>query len=462
MGDRIVIIGANAAGMSAASQAKRVNPDLEVIVLEKSPYISYGECGMPYYIGGVIDDGKKLFVLSVEAAREKRGIDVRINNEVTDIDVKNKEVTVIDRETDRGEYRQPYDRLVIATGAKSIRLNISGSELENIFHLKFFEDAQRIVNFLDREKPKKAVVIGAGYIGLEMTENLRHRGIEVTVVEMLPTVMGATEPDVHQVMLEELERNGVRVMLETRVEAYGGKDGKVNKVITDKGEIETDFVLESVGIVPETSLAEKAGIRLGEKRGIVVDDYMRTNVEDVFSAGDCAEIKHIVSGKYVYIPLALNANRGGRYAGNNAAVGGGSFEDTPLKGYMKFSGTLGSAIAKIFDVEVGKAGLSSVDAKRLGYDFVATTIKSKTKAGYWPEHPDITVTLVADRKTRKLLGAQLAGGSGTALRIDTVAAALFNHMTVDEIKDMDLAYAPPFSPSWDPFLIAAGVMAKKL
>ncbi len=462
MGERIVIIGANAAGMSAASQAKRVNSDLEVIVLEKSPYISYGECGMPYYIGGVIDNARKLFVLSVEAAREKRGIDVRINNEVTSIDIEKKELTVVDRQTDKGEYKQPYDRLVIATGAKSIYLNISGSDLNNIFHLKFFDDAKRIVDFLDREKPGKAVVIGAGYIGLEMTENLRHRGIDVTIVEMLPTVMGATEPDVHQVILEELERNGVKVMLETRVEAYGGEGGKVKRVITDKGEIEADFVLESVGIIPETSLARKAGIKLGDKGGIVVDDYMRTNIRDVFSAGDCAEVRHVVSGRYVYIPLALNANRGGRYAGNNAAVEGSDSGNEPLRGYMKFPGTLGSAVAKIFDVEVGKVGLSSVDARRLGYDFVTTTVKSKTKAGYWPEHPDITLTFIADRKTRKLLGAQLAGGSGAALRIDTVATALFNRMTVDEIKEMDLAYAPPFSPSWDPILIAAGVMAKKL
>ena len=462
MGDKIVVIGANAAGMSAASQARRVNPDLQVIVLEKSPYISYGECGMPYYIGGVIDSGKKLFVLSVEAAREKRGIDVRINNEVTKIDVDKKELTVIDRNSGGGEYRQPYDRLVIATGARSVRLGLPGSELDNIFHLKFFQDAERIIDFLDTAKPKRAVVIGAGYIGLEMTENLRHRGIDVTVVEMLPTVMGATEPDVHEVILEELNRNGVRVMLETRVEGYRGNNGKVSTVITDKGEIEADFVLESVGIVPETTLAEEAGIKLGEKRGIVVDDYMRTNIQDVFSAGDCAEIKHIVSGRYVYIPLALNANRGGRYAGNNAAIGGSTFESNVPKGYMKFPGTLGSAIAKIFEVEVGKVGLSSIDAKKIGYDFVTSTVKSKTKAGYWPEHPDITVTLVADRKTRRLLGAQLAGGSGTALRIDTVAAALFNHMTVDEVKEMDLAYAPPFSPSWDPILIAAGVIAKKL
>ncbi len=466
MGNRVVVIGANAAGMSAASQAKRVNPELEVVVLEKSPYISYGECGMPYYIGGIIDNAKKLFVLSVEAAREKRGIDVRINNEVTGIDVNKKELTVVDRETGRGEYKQPYDRLVIATGARSVRLKLPGSELENIFHLKFFDDAQRIVNFIDSEKPKRVVVIGAGYIGLEMTENLRHRGIEVSVVEMLPTVMGATEPDVHEVILSELKRNGVEVMLETRVEGYRGSDGRVRYVVTDRGEIEADFVLESVGIVPETTLAGEAGVRLGSKRGIVVDEYMRTNISDVFSAGDCAEIRHVVSGEYVYIPLALNANRGGRYAGNNAAVGlsrgGDKFGDAPLEGYMKFPGTLGSAVAKIFDVEVGKVGLSSVDAGRLGYDFVSATIKSKTKAGYWPKHPDITLTLIADRKTRKLLGAQLAGGSGAALRIDTLAVTLFNGMTVDEIKEMDLAYAPPFAPSWDPVLIAAGVVAKKL
>ncbi|RKX85920.1 MAG: hypothetical protein DRP57_02690 [Spirochaetes bacterium] len=462
MGETVVVIGGNAAGMSAASQAKRKNKDLNVVVLEKSPFISYGECGLPYYIGGVIKESRKLFVLSLEDARNKRGIDVRINHEVVKIDTKKKMLEVLNREKGgNGEgYSLIYDRLVIATGAKSVRLKLPGSELENIFHLKFFEDAEKIKEFISLQKPRKAVIVGAGYIGLEMTENLKELGIDVTVVEMLPTVMGDTENDIHSVILEELEKRGVKVLLETSVKGFSGKGGKVTKVLTDKGDLDADFVIESVGIVPETSLAESAGIETGSRRGIAIDKYMRTNVENIFAAGDCAEIRHIVSGQPVFIPLALNANRGGRYAGGNAALS--SEEAADEKNLTAFPGTLGSAVAKIFSVEVGKVGLSLKAAAASGFDAVTATVRARTKAGYWPDHPPVTITLIAERKTRKLLGAQLAGGGGSALRIDTIAVSIAAGMTVDTVGELDLAYAPPFAPSWDPVLIAANVLAKKL
>ncbi len=457
MAGRIVVIGANAAGMSAASQARRTDKDAEIIVLEKSPFISYGECGMPYYIGGVIEKGSRLFVLSVEDAKNKRNIDVRINNEVKRIDTSGKKLLVA--EEGGKEYELSWDRLIVATGARNIRLKLPGSELSNIFRLKYFEDAERIKAFIERENPGKVAIVGAGYIGLEMAENLRHRGLEVTIIEMLPTVMGRTEKDIHDVIYEELTRNRVKVLLETTVKGYQGENGKVRKVLTDREEIEADFVLESVGIEPETSLAAEAGIMLGEKHGILVDDYMRTNVTDIFAAGDCVEVKSIVTGKPVYIPLALNANRGGKLAGGNAAK---SLLGKNESEWSRFPGTLGSAVAKIFNVEVGKTGISSFDAERFRYDTVTATIRSRTKAGYWPEHPPVTVTMIGDRKTRRLLGTQIAGGDGAALRIDSAAVALYNHMTVDEVARMDLAYAPPFSPSWDPILIAAAALAKAM
>ena len=293
-----------------------------------------------------------------------------------------------------------------------------------------------------------------------MTENLKELGIDVTVVEMLPTVMGDTEPDIHGVIFNELTSCGVKVLVNTSVKGFIGNNGKVSGVITDKGNLDADFVIESVGIVPETSLSKEAGIETGSRRGIVIDRYMRTNVENIFAAGDCAEITHIVSGKPVFIPLALNANRGGRYAGGNAALG--SDEAADEKNLTAFPGTLGSAVAKIFSIEVGKVGLSLKAAAAAGFDAETATVKARTKAGYWPEHPPITVTLIADKKTRKLLGAQLAGGEGSALRIDTIAVAITAGMTVDTIGELDLAYAPPFAPSWDPVLIAANVLAKKL
>lgn len=459
MGETVAVIGGNAAGMSAASQAKRKNKDLNVVVLEKSPFISYGECGLPYYIGGVIKESRKLFVLSPEDARNKRGIDVRLKNEVVRIDTQKNELEVLNGETGE-KYGLAYDRLIIATGAKSVRLKLPGSELDNIFHLKFFEDAEKIKKFISEEKPKKAVIVGAGYIGLEMTENLRELGIDVSVVEMLPTVMGDTEPDIHNVILEELKSRGVKVLLKTSVKGFSGSNGRVSGVLTDKGNLDTDFVIESVGIIPETSLAKSAGIETGSSRGIVIDKYMRTNVENIFAAGDCAEIRHIVSGKPVFIPLALNANRGGRYAGGNAALN--EKEAADEKKLTAFPGTLGSAVAKIFSIEVGKVGLSLKAATAAGFDAEAATVKARTKAGYWPDHPAITVTLIADKKSKKLLGAQLAGGEGSALRIDTIAVAITAGMTVNTVGEMDLAYAPPFAPSWDPVLIAANVLAKKL
>ena len=459
MDETIVIIGGNAAGMSAASQAKRRNKNLNVVVLEKSPFISYGECGLPYYIGGVIKESRKLFVLSPEDARNKRGIDVRVNNKVIRMDTKGKELYVKDLENNE-DYTLIYDRLVVATGAKSVRLKLPGSDAENIFHLKFFEDAEKIKSFIALEKPKRAVVIGAGYIGMEMTENLKELGIDVTVIEMLPTVMGDTEEDIHAVILDALKRNGINILLETVVKGFSDENGKVRKVLTNKGNIEADFVIESVGIVPEVKLAQDSGIKTGEKGGIVIDRYMRTNVQDVFAAGDCTETIHMVSGKPVFIPLALNANRGGRYAGANAAVDSENAENE--KNLKVFPGTLGSAAVKIFDVEAGKTGLSSKAASSAGFDPVTETVRTKTKAGYWPVHPPVTVTMTADRKTRRLLGVQIAGGEGAALRIDTAAAALTAGITVDVVGEMDLAYAPPFSPSWDPILVAAGVIAKKM
>jgi len=459
VGETVVIIGGNAAGMSAASQAKRRNKNLDVVVLEKSPFISYGECGLPYYIGGVIKESRKLFVLSPEDARNKRGIDVRVNNEVIRMDTKAKKLYVKNPENNE-DYTLIYDRLVIATGAKSVRLKLPGSDAENIFHLKYFEDAEKIKSFIASEKPEKAVVIGAGYIGMEMTENLKELGIDVTVIEMLPAVMGDTEEEINTVILDELKRNGVNILLETAVKGFSVKNDRVRKVLTDKGNIDTDFVIESVGIVPEVKLAQDSGIKTGEKGGIVIDRYMRTNVRDVFAAGDCTEVIHIVSGKPVFVPLALNANRGGRYAGANAAMDSENAKNE--KNLKVFPGTLGSAAVKIFDLEAGKTGLSSKAAASAGFDPVTETVRTKTKAGYWPVHPPVTVTMTADRKTRRLLGVQIAGGEGAALRIDTAAAVLTAGITVDAVSEMDLAYAPPFSPSWDPILIAAGVIAKKM
>lgn len=451
--ERLIVIGGIAAGMSAASKARRTNPELEVVVFERSPYISYGECGLPYYIGEIIKDKNSLFILSTEDAREKRGLDVRTLHEVLRINPEQKEVAVLDIENKR-EFSLGYDRLVIATGARSVRLNLPGRELDNIFNLRFFDDAENLKNYLDREKPKRGVIIGAGFIGIELAENLRERGIEVTVIEMLPTVLGSTEEELHQLIVSELAAKKVQVLLNTAVKGFRG-DTVVRAALTQESEVETDFVIESVGIKAETELARAAGIKIGRSGGIEVDNHMRTSCPDVYAAGDCVEVKHIVSGKQVFVPLALNANRGGRFAGTNVAF-------APEREPLSFPGTLATSAVKVFDLEVGKTGLSSTEARVAGFEPVTATIKSKTKAGYWPEHPTITVTLIGDKKSSRLLGCQLAGGDGAVLRINTAATALHAGLTPEQIKDMDLAYAPPFGPSWDPILVAADILAKKL
>jgi len=452
MAERLIVIGGIAAGMSAASQAKRRNPNLEVVVFERDPYISYGACGMPYYLGKLIDDYNTLIVLPLEKAREKRGLDVRVNHEVTGIDVNNNKVFVHNKETGE-DFTMEYSRLVITTGARATKIPVEGADLNNIFYLHTLPEGIEIRKFVDQNNPKKVVVIGAGFIGLEVAENFKERGIEVTVVELLPNVLGTMDKDMGDLVVEEMKSNGVDVLLNTKVQGFKGENGKVKSVITDKGEIEADFVIVGIGVKPNTEFLKDTGILLSDNGAIIVDDYMRTNYSEIFAAGDNSVIKHIVTGKYSYIPLALNANRGGRYAGANA-----SFD----KNVEKFPGTLGTAIAKVFNIEVARTGLSSLEAENNNFEFVTKTITDHSKAGYFPTKGKITIKLIADKSTKRLIGAILVGATGSALRIDALATAISNKMTIKDIGELDLAYAPPFAPVWDPVLVAANVTAKSL
>ncbi len=451
MGERLIVIGGVAAGMSAASQAKRRNKDLEVVVFERDPHISYGACGIPYYLGDVIKDPNSLLVLPLEKARKERGIDVRINHEVVELDAKNKKVKVLNKEENK-EFEMEFDRLVYTTGASPIRLNVPGGELENIFYLRTLKDGLRIKQFLVEEKPRKAVLVGAGFIGLEVAENLKRIGLDVTVIELLPHALGTMDPDISKIATDEMEKNGVKFLFETKVEGFEGEDGKVKRVITNNGTVEADFVLVGIGVKPNVELAKEAGIELGETGAIKTNDYLRTNFHYIFAAGDCAEYKHRITGKPAFVPLALNANRSGRYAGANAAF------DRDVE---KFPGTLGSAVAKLFGVEIARTGLSTVEAERAGIDFESVVITDHTQAGYYPTKEKITVKLLAEKPSGRLIGAMLAGGKGTGLRIDVLATALHNNMTIKELSEIDLAYAPPFAPTWDPILIAANVGKKK-
>jgi len=448
-GRRLVVIGGVAGGMSAAARAKRVNPDLEVIVLERDPHVSYGACGIPYFLAGLVPDSERLIVYTPEYFRRERGIDVRTNTEA--VEIRPAERTVLARDRISGATEKiPYDRLVIATGAMPVRPDLPGVHLENIFALRSLNDGLRIHRAL-AEHPRRAVILGAGYIGLEMAEALRMRGLTVTVLEALDHVLGPTEPEISRIVEQELAAHDVRLLLSTRAAGFeGDARGRVREVITESGErIAADLVLIGIGIRPNVRLAEEAGIALGPTGAIAVDERQQTSLMGVFAAGDCCQTTHLVTGRPTWIPLGPAANKQGRVAGENAAGGRATF-----------AGVVGTAVVKAFDLEVARTGLSLQDALAAGFKAKKVSITASSRAGYYPGAHPITLTLIFDDATQRVLGAQMVGREGVAKRIDVFATALHARMTLEEMGHLDLSYAPPFAPVWDPILVAVNAARK--
>ncbi|BBB32766.1 NADH oxidase [Thermotomaculum hydrothermale] len=445
MGNRYVVIGGIAAGMSAASRIKKVDKGAEVIVLEKGEFISYGACSMPYYIANPDGDYKDLIVLTVDDARDKRGIDVRTNHLVLGISPNEKRVFY--KELISGKEKSiNYDRLVIATGASPVKPPIPGIDNENVFSLRTLNDGVAIKKFIEEKKPKKAVIIGAGYIGLEMAESFKESGLDVTIVEMLEKPMPNYNGEIINSILKTLEGNGVKAYFNTTVERIDN-----DRVITTSGEFEADIVLLATGVKPNSKLAKDAGIELGVNGAIAVDSKMETSISGIFAAGDCAESIHRITNRKTYVPLGTVANKQGRVAGLNAA-----------RELARFPGVIKSAEFKLFDKEVASCGLTLNDALNEGFDPVEIVITASSAAhGYKYKYP-IQVAMIGDKKTGKLLGCQMIGKTGVAHRINIVATAIFNGNTVKEFSMFDLAYAPPFSPVWDPVLVAANVLSGKL
>jgi NADPH-dependent 2,4-dienoyl-CoA reductase/sulfur reductase-like enzyme len=445
---RIVVIGGVAAGMSAASQVKRRRPDAEVVVLEQGPDVSYGACGIPYNIEDPARRIEDLVVITAEQFRNERGIDVRTRQEALAIDLASKVVRVRSIETGQ-EYERPYDKLVIATGASAVRLPLPGLDLPGVFALRELSHGAAIKRWLAEREPRRAIIVGAGYIGMEMAEALRRRGLEVTVLEKLDQVVPGFEPAIAMAVKEELVRHGVRV--ETGIGVQAIERAEDLRVRTDRGAFAADLVLVSVGVRPNVALARAAGVRLGETGAIAVDDRMATSAPDVFAAGDCAEARHLVAGRPAYVPLGTTANKQGKVAGANAAGGD-----------ERFGGIVGTAAFKVFDIEVGRTGLGAQEIARLGLDAVAAVSTHRSRGHAFPDAKTITTVLFAERRTGRLLGAQMAGGDAVAKRIDVLATALHARMTVGEVESLDLSYAPPFAPVWDPVLVAATVARKEL
>ena len=446
MTKRLIVIGGVAAGMSAAAKARRVNRDMEVVAYEKSPYISYAACGMPYFIAGDVADYRSLIVRTPEQM-EKQGVEVHVRHEVTAIDPDARTVTVRDLERER-EFTQEYDKLVIATGARPVQLPLPGLDREGVFVLRLLDEGRAVRRFVDETRPRRAVVLGGGYVGVEMAESFRRLGLEVTMMIRSGQVMRtALDDDTRALVEEELARQGVEVAADKPVALAG--DRRVEAVVTDNGRYPCDVALLSVGVRPVVKLAEAAGVALGATGGIATDDHMHTNLPGVYAAGDCAETFHLIAGEPTYIPLGSTANKQGRVAGTNAAGGEATF-----------GGVVGTMVARVFDLAVARTGLTTAQAQALGYSVGETMIRAKDASHYFPGAADIHVKLVVDAETKRLLGGQIVGRHGAIKRIDVLATALHHHLTVADLRRLDLSYAPPFAPVWDPILVAANVAAK--
>jgi NADPH-dependent 2,4-dienoyl-CoA reductase/sulfur reductase-like enzyme len=463
MGETFVIVGGDAAGMSAASKAKREDPDLDVVAFEMGEWVSYGACGLPYYVKGEIAELEDLVEITPEEFREERDIDLRTNSEVVAVDREAETVTV---ESSEGSYEQAYDDLLIATGARAVEPPIDGIDLDGVFTFHSMDAAKAVRDRVAGDaseagesgrKPESVGIVGAGYIGLEMAEAFDARGIDVSVFEMLPHVLRPFGEPIAEQVEDHLREQGVELHLDTLVESIEGEDGRVAAIETGGEATESerhpvDAVLVATGVAPNAELAAEAGIELGETGAIATDEYGRTNDPRVYAAGDCAEAHNAVTDAPDYVPLALTANRAGRAIG--ATVAGDPTEVGEI---------VGTAVVKVFDLEVARTGITDhEEADQAGFDPVSQVITGGSRADYYPGGKPITVEMVGDRETGRLLGAAMVGREGVAKRIDTVATALHAGMTVAEVQNLDLSYAPPFGPTWDPVLTAAKVLAGKL
>jgi NADPH-dependent 2,4-dienoyl-CoA reductase/sulfur reductase-like enzyme len=447
--ERLIVIGGDAAGMSAASRAKRQRADLEVVAFERGSYTSYSACGMPYYVGGVVEDVEQLVARGPEAFHE-RGIDARVRHEVEEIDLIQRRVRVRRLEDD-AVLSEAFDHLVIATGAVPIRPDLPGSDARGIYGLAILEDGIQVRRAVDQDQPRCAVIVGGGYIGLEMAEALVMRGLQVSLVERAQAVMSTLDPDMGDLVSQAMRDVGVTLYLDESVQGFDARDGRVMGVNTNRRTLPADLVILGIGTRPNVSLARGATIPLGQTGAIKVNPRMQTESDGVWAAGDCAEAFHLVSRRPVHIALGTIANKQGRICGIN--LGGGS---------ATFPGVVGTAVSKICAVEVARTGLDENEATVLGLSYVVGKIESTTRAGYFPGAGKITVKVLAERTSGRLLGAQLVGLEGAAKRVDVFATALHAGMTVEQLQYLDLSYAPPFAPVWDPILIAARKAAEQL
>ncbi|MGL5755174.1 MAG: CoA-disulfide reductase [Paraclostridium sp.] len=441
---RVIIIGGVAAGMSAAAKLKRSKPDYEVVVYEKTDVVSFGACGLPYFVGGFFDDPKNMIARAPEKFRES-GIDLNIFHEVVSVDTESRKLNVKNVAT--GDiFVDSYDKLMIATGASSIIPPIKNVKLENVSTLKSLEDGVRVKELMNKEDVKKVAIIGAGFIGLEAVEAAKKLGKDVVVFQLedriLPQVF---DKEITDVLEEEIRNHDVDLHLEEIVNELVGET-KVEKVITNKGEYEVDLVIVATGVRPNTSFLKDTKINMLPNGAIIVDDFGKTSIDDIYAAGDCATIHNIVTGQDSYVPLATGANKLGRIVGENLAGANNSFQ-----------GSLGSSCIKVMDMEAAATGITEAQAEKLGIEVKAKFISDFNQTNYYPGRNKMYVKLVYDANTKVILGGQVAGFKDAVQRTNVIAACVFGKLTTSQLGMLDLCYAPPFARTWDILNVAGNV-----
>jgi NADPH-dependent 2,4-dienoyl-CoA reductase/sulfur reductase-like enzyme len=440
---KILIIGGNVSGLAAASQARRNAPNADITVLESGNYISYGTCGLPYYISGIIDDINKLFVYTPEFFEKERKINIKLNHKVIEINPLKKEI-IVEVQTNKEHLIFNYDKLIICSGAISFDLGFEVSKLKNVFFFRNVEDTLALKDFINNYNPKKAVIIGGGSIGLLMAEALFKIGIKVTVIEKAKKIFNEYEDEISTILYKKLVLEGIELILEAELTSSSSNDSGLVKTITymkdsSLNTLETDLVILSAGIKANTDFCKGTSIELGKNGAIKVSPKLQTSYSNIFAAGDCACVKNLVTGKYDFIPTANNAAKTGRIAGDNATGGD-----------VVFAGSVGTKVDQIFGLEIAKTGIAFKEAQELQFDVLKITESYSSHAKAMPGAQVITVTLIFDKKTRKILGAQMIGKEGVAKRIDVFATAITNQMSIDDVYMLDLSYSPGTSTVWDP------------
>ncbi|TCJ03960.1 CoA-disulfide reductase [Cytobacillus praedii] len=441
---KLLVIGGVAAGMSAASKLKRLNKDAQIVVYEKGKFLSYGACGLPYYVSGENDDYTKMIARTKEQF-EEQGMEVFLQHEVVKVVPEKKQVMIKDLVKNK-LFIDTYDKLMIASGTVPIVPPFPGVSMKNIYGLKTLEDGIRLKEITEQPEIQDVVIVGGGYIGIEIVEAMIRQGKRVRVIELSDRILKTFDKELTDLAEDELVKHGVKLNLEEKVEAFIGTE-QVESVQTDKGTYRADLVLLSIGVKPATKFLEGSGIALSENGAVIIDREMRTNMQDVYSAGDCAQVYHKVMEENTHIPLGTNANKCGRIAGSNIAGQ-----------HNKYVGTLGSAAIKICDLQMGRTGLSEEEAKKLAIDYTTVFVKSADHPGYYPNQTPIWIKLICEKRSRRILGAQAIGNKGAVLRIDIFAVAIHNQMTADELGMTDLVYAPPFAGVWDAVHIACNAV----